>query len=130
MIVSIVIAGTALANVEEQGEQQMLKITQQRDAALESMSLILEGRLAGPWVEELNSYWCQMPLNQRSCTVVDLTGVTFVDAKGKALLTRMWQQGARFHAIGCLNTCVVEEITKAGCAGSSRLRRMDKREGS
>ena len=108
----------------------MLKITQQRDAASESMSLILEGRLGGPWVEELDTCWRQIAANSQGGVVVDLTGVTFVDAKGKALLTRMWQQGARFHAIGCLNTCVVEEITKAGRAGSSRLRRRDKREGS
>lgn len=108
----------------------MLKITGQRDAAPDSMSLILEGRLAGPWVEELNSYWCQMSLNQRSCTVVDLTGVTFIDANGKALLTKLWQQGAQFHAVGCLTRCIVEEITKGGRAGSSRSSRKGKRKGS
>lgn len=42
----------------------MLKITGQRDAALDSMSLRLEGTLVGPWVEELNSYWRQMSVNQ------------------------------------------------------------------
>ena len=108
----------------------MLKITGQRDAAPDSMSLILEGKLAGPWVEELNSYWCQMPLNQRSCTVIDLTGVTFIDANGNALLTKLWQQGAELRAAGCLTRCIVEEITKAGHAGSPRLSRKDKIEGS
>lgn len=108
----------------------MLKITQHRDAASESVSFILEGRLAGPWVGELDACWHQMVANQQSHTVIDLTGVTFVDADGKALLTRMWQQGARFHAIGCLNRCVVEEITKAGHAGSSHSSRKGKREGS
>jgi len=48
--------------------------------------------------------------------VIDLTGVTFIDANGKALLTRLWQQGAELRAVGCLIRCVVEEIT-----GSSRL---------
>ena len=108
----------------------MLKITGQRGAASDSMSLKLEGKLAGPWVEELNSYWCQMSVNQQSGTMIDLTGVTFVDAKGKALLTRMWEQGAEFRAVGCLTRCIVEEITKAGRAGSPRLSRKDKREGS
>jgi len=108
----------------------MLKITGQRGAASDTMSLILEGRLAGPWVEELNSYWRQMAASQQSRTVIDLTGVTFVDAEGKALLTRMWQQGAELRAVGCLTKCIVEEITKAGHAGSSHSSRKAKMEGS
>ena len=70
----------------------MLKITGQRDAASDSMSLLLEGRLVGPWVEELNSYWSQISGNQQSGAVIDLTGVTFIDANGKALLTRLWHK--------------------------------------
>ena len=89
----------------------MLKITGQRDAALDFMSLRLEGKLAGPWVEELNSYWCQISGNQQRETVIDLTGVTFIDANGKELLTRLWEQGAELRAAGCLTRCVVEEIT-------------------
>jgi anti-anti-sigma regulatory factor len=91
---------------------------------------MLEGRLAGPWVEELHSYWRQMAANSQGGAVVDLTGVTFIDANGKALLTRLWQQGAEFRAAGCLTRCIIEEITKAGHAGSPRLSRKDKREGS
>lgn len=108
----------------------MLKITGQRDAASDSMSLILEGRLAGPWVEELNSYWHQMSVNQQNCTMIDLTGVTFIDTNGKTLLTGLWQQGAELRAAGCLTRCIVEEITKAGRASSSRISREGKREGS
>ena len=96
----------------------MLKITGQRDAALDSMSLILEGRLAGPWVEELNSYWHEMLVNKQNCTMIDLTGVTFIDADGKALLTRLWQQGSELRAAGCMTRCVVETITKTGRAGN------------
>ena len=107
----------------------MLKITGQQDAAPDSMSLILEGRLAGPWVEELNSYWHQMSVNQQSHTVIDLTGVTFIDAPGKTLLTGLWRQGAELRAVGCLTRCIVEEITKAGRAGSSHLSRKDTRKG-
>jgi len=46
--------------------------------------------------------------------MIDLTGVTFIDADGKALLTKLWQQGAELRALGCLTRCVVEEITGAG----------------
>lgn len=94
----------------------MLKITQQRDAASESVSFMLEGRLAGPWVEELDTCWRQIAANSQRRAVVDLTSVTFVDAGGKALLTKMWQQGAELRAAGCLTRCIVEEIT-----GSSRV---------
>lgn len=73
---------------------------------------MLEGRLAGPWVKELETCWCQIAASPQSHVVVDLTGVTFVDADGKALLTSMWQQGAELRAAGCLTRCVVEEITK------------------
>ena len=94
----------------------MLKITQHRDVASESVSLMVEGRLAGPWVEELESCWRQTAAIQQLRTVVDLTGVTFVDTDGKALLTRMWQKGVELRAAGCLTRCIVDEIT-----GSSQV---------
>lgn len=106
----------------------MLKITKHPDAP--SVSLRLEGRLAGPWVKELENCWLQMQANPQGRAVVDLTGVTFVDVEGKALLTRMWQQGAQLHAVGCLNRCIVEEITKAGLANPSRATRKGKMKGS
>ena len=108
----------------------MLRITGQQDAARDSMSLILEGRLAGPWVEELNSYWHQMSVDQQRHTVIDLTGVTFIDSIGKTLLTGLWQQGAELRAVGCLTRCIVEEITKAGRAGSARVCQKDTSKGS
>jgi hypothetical protein len=61
----------------------MLKITEKKDPVPAYMSIILEGRLAGPWVEELHSYWCQISGNQQSGTVIDLTGVTFIDATAR-----------------------------------------------
>ena len=97
----------------------MLKITEKKDLVPAYMSIILEGRLAGPWVEELHSYWCQISGNQQSGAVIDLTGVTFIDANGNALLAKLWQQGAELRAAGCLNRCVVEEITGSGRVKSS-----------
>lgn len=96
----------------------MLRITGQRGAEKDSLSLILEGRLAGPWVEELNGYWHKLIGSQRENAVIDLSGVTFIDATGRALLERLWRQGARLRANGCLNRCIVEEITgESGGAG-------------
>jgi ABC-type transporter Mla MlaB component len=92
-------------------EQELLKITGQRGAEKDSISLLLEGRLAGPWVEELNNVWRKLTANQQKTAVVDLSGVTFIDATGKGLLGTLWRQGARLCATGCLTRCVVEEIT-------------------
>ena len=89
----------------------MLKITEQRGKENDAISLILEGRLVGPWVEELNSYWFQLTESQRKNAGIDLSGVTFIDAIGKALLDRLWRQGAKLCATGCLTRCIVEEIT-------------------
>ncbi|MEO8340054.1 MAG: hypothetical protein ABI604_10105 [Nitrospirota bacterium] len=97
----------------------MLKITGQNDAEQASMLIILEGKLTGPWVEELNAYWRQISGEQQSDAVIDLTGVTFIDADGKALLTKLWQQGAQLRATGCLTRCVVEDITGSGRLDSS-----------
>ena len=106
----------------------MLKITP--STTQDSTRLTLEGRLAGPWVEELERVWREIKDSVKDSLVVDLTGVTFIEQDGKTLLTRMWQQGARLHAIGCLNRCVVEEIAKAGHAGSTYSSRKGKREES
>jgi len=92
-------------------EQELFKITGQRGPEKDSISLILEGRLAGPWVEELDIFWCKLTGSQRENPVIDLSGVTFIDATGKALLARLWRQGARLLATGCLTRCIVEEIT-------------------
>jgi ABC-type transporter Mla MlaB component len=72
-------------------------------------------------VDELDTCWRQLAMNSSGGSMVDLTGVTFVDAKGKALLIRMWERGAEFRAAGCLTRCLVEEITKATRTGSSRV---------
>lgn len=92
----------------------MLRITGQQDAAPHSVSLVLEGRLAGLWVEELNAYCREMAVNRCRCAKIDLAGVTFIDADGKALLARLWREGAELRASGCLTRCVVEEITGIG----------------
>jgi len=56
--------------------------------------LVLEGQLAGPFAEELESSW-----DGAKC-VVDLTGVTFVDEAGARVLCAMKKAGVRFIAGG------------------------------
>lgn len=96
----------------------MLRITEQRDTAPNSRLFILEGRLIGPWVEELQA--CSKGLSAGCCrrTTIDLTGVTFIDTKGKMLLARLWKQGVELRASGCLTRSLVEDITRGSRAGS------------
>jgi anti-anti-sigma regulatory factor len=98
----------------------MLKITiQPRKTATR---LMLEGRLTGPWVEELRRCW-EAAADVADDVIIDLAGVTFIDADGKELLIRMWQGGAKLHAVGCLTRCIVEEITKGEVVESSPTKR-------
>ena len=95
----------------------MLKITTQSDVDVTKM--ILEGCLVGPWVEELDRCWRGVEGARQERVLVDLTGVTFIAPEGKALLTKMWQQGAKLHAVGCLTKCIVDEISKPDSSWSS-----------
>jgi anti-anti-sigma regulatory factor len=71
----------------------------------------LEGRLAGPWLRELEACWLGTLARQHEPIVrVDLTGVTFIDAAGQACLAALHRQGAEFIAPDCLTKAVVAEI--------------------
>jgi anti-anti-sigma regulatory factor len=87
----------------------MLKITTRLEAG--SITLIVEGRVAGPWVKELQDCWNHIPGQRQRGTFIDLTGVTFIDQFGQELLRRMWQEGAELKTAGCMNNCLVDQIT-------------------
>src|SRR5215472_2591745 len=73
----------------------------------------LEGRLAGPWVRELDECWRGAVVGHRNPILrVDLTEVTSVDAAGQACLAALHRQGAEFIAADCLMKAVVAEITQ------------------
>jgi len=87
----------------------MLKITMQISAGV--MTFALEGKLAGPWVKEMGLCWRTAASTQQISPVrVDLSSVTFIDEEGKDLLRKMYQEGAKLVATGCLNKCIVEGI--------------------
>jgi hypothetical protein len=90
----------------------MLKITPQRTE--DSTRLMLEGRLAGPWVDELERVWQDSRKSITGSLVVDLTGVTFIEQEGKSLLSRMWRDGAELLAVGCCSRSILEDIKSAG----------------
>jgi anti-anti-sigma regulatory factor len=96
----------------------MLRITVHNKPA--AVTIQLEGKLAGPWVQELVACWRRaLAEPARPAVRVDLAAVTFVDGAGKEVLTAMHDRGAELVAADCLMKAVVAEIT--GTAVSGRL---------
>ena len=90
----------------------MLRITITR--AEDPTTVRLEGRLAGPWVEELRAWWEAVGAARgRGAVRVDLSEVAFVDAEGRALLERMYRRGAELAACGCMTRAICDEIVAA-----------------
>ena len=92
----------------------------------------LEGRLAGPWLREVDECWqSALARAQKPILRVDLTGVTYIDDAGKACLTAVHRQGAEFVAADCLMKAIVDEITQAvlhdGSSPNGKAERRPKR---
>ena len=82
------------------GSTDMLRISQ-RAAEDEGGAtyLRLEGRVAGPWVEELRRVCTEISGNnghRQSLLVIDLIGVSFLDADGIALFHELAARRVRF----------------------------------
>lgn len=89
----------------------MLRITVHTEPG--GLTFQLEGKLAGPWVQEAEGCWQRtLETQPKSVLRFDLTGVTMLDAAGKAFLAAASAQGATLVASGCLMRAIVAEITK------------------
>jgi anti-anti-sigma regulatory factor len=100
----------------------MLRITVHDNA--ESLTFQLEGRLAGPWVREVEECRQRTLAGRRGLAVrFDLAGATFIDDAGKAYLAAMHRLGAEFVAADCLTQAVVAEITKVPRPDGGRPKR-------
>jgi ABC-type transporter Mla MlaB component len=73
--------------------------------------LRVEGSLRGPWVTELERIWERNLLFQQRVGV-DLADVSYVDDAGKALLTRIFEQGTELTAEGPFMQAIVQEIKR------------------
>jgi hypothetical protein len=87
----------------------MLKITVSRDKR--GLTFALAGKLAGPWVRELEQCWAQTEPSERQAAVIDLRETTYIDSDGKALLASFCRQGVTFCAGGCLTRAIVDDLT-------------------
>ena len=93
----------------------MLRIT--TDKNKQCLTLRLEGRLEGPWVAVLGQSFTGALHKRRGRRLrLDLNGLTFVDAEGKAALAHMYAQGAELHGEDLETRAIVAEI-RNGRAG-------------
>jgi hypothetical protein len=82
------------------------------DTTPRETTLRLEGRLAGPWVDELARCWAGVCAAKHTGSIhVDLDGVTFIGAAGKVLLREMHDGGGVLLAHDCATRAIVDEIT-------------------
>jgi len=87
----------------------MLKITTQIGAT--GTIFELDGKLAGPWVQELEGCWRQAVIGDQQIRVM-LNAVTFIDGAGRKLLAEMHRQGVALVAEGFMMKAIIEEIIR------------------
>ncbi len=85
----------------------MLRITTHDEN--EFLTLQVEGRLAGPWVDVLRDCWNSASAKGRTVRV-DLRSVTFVDAAGKTLLADLSRHNAQLVAGDCQMCAILAEL--------------------
>jgi len=84
-------------------------------------SIVVEGKLVGPWVKELERCWeSVVAIHPYRSMQVDLTHVTFIDSEGRALLTGIRQKGAKLLSSGVhINSIVADIEAQQGSNGTS-----------
>jgi anti-anti-sigma regulatory factor len=89
----------------------VLRITVQEKAT--EVTIKLEGRIAGPWVDEVRRTWLSLAPSLGSRQLcVDLCDVTFVDTAGENLLVDIRKSGAGFRADTAMTKFLAEEIKR------------------
>ena len=85
------------------------------DNAAESVTVKLEGKVAGPWVDELEQTWYEFTRNKPAqSVVVDLSGVDFIDREGRKLVGWMFRQGAELQNGRLITQYIVDQIKHEG----------------
>jgi len=75
--------------------------------------LAVEGTLSDTCVEVLETSWLEAQSQLNGAPVrIDLSGVTYIDDKGRDLLARIIRGGAELRTAGIMTRTVVEEITR------------------
>ena len=87
----------------------MIRISEIRKGS--GRRLLVEGTIAGDWVEVLEKSWLEAQASRYGEPMrIDLSGVTWIDDKGRELLKRILQDGAELLATGIMTRSVIEEV--------------------
>jgi hypothetical protein len=86
---------------------EVIRITCHDESAV--TRLVLEGKLAGACVDELDKCW-RDARGKWSSLLIDLTSVSFIDDRGKQLLKRMHDHGATLISSSIMSRCLIEEL--------------------
>jgi hypothetical protein len=90
----------------------LLRISVENDQ--DALLFLLEGRLDGPWVDELRTVCEQQTSAEGSLRlVVDLCGLTAMDTRGQRLLDELLQRGATLRCSDVMNQFLVEQMSSS-----------------
>lgn len=80
--------------------------------------LVLEGKLAAPWIGEVEKAWRTATdhLQDREL-VVDLTNVTFISPDGESTLLKLMKHGAKFSSGDVLTKYLLRRLTRTSRCG-------------
>ncbi len=104
----------------------MLRISVKDDEPHKQLLLEVEGRLAGPWVGELERSWeAERRRAPSEEILVRLSNVTFIDDAGKELLGKIFHAGGKLEGNGCMVRAIIARIlgavfSKHDCEEESR----------
>ena len=112
--------GTKVANLNPRAAQfspesggKLLRISIEQDHNV--LLFVLEGRLVGPWVDELRRVREQHASSERERRLtVDLCGLTAMDTAGRDLLEELLQRGATIRCSDVMNQYLVEQMGGTG----------------
>lgn len=89
----------------------MLRIDSLNENELTTINV--EGKLVGPWVNELERCWQKIvAVHPPQLVRINLSAVGFIDSEGKQLLCRMRREGAVLVPTGCFMKSIVDEIER------------------
>ena len=88
-----------------------------------TLSFVLEGRLVGPWVDELRRITNDAgAAHDAARLTIDLCGLTGMDTEGQKLLEELLQRGATLHCSDVMNQYLIEQMARPTGRGEETCR--------
>jgi len=98
----------------------VIRISETREGS--KRHLLVEGTLSGDWAEVLEKSWLEAhtPSNGEPIRI-DLSGVTYIDSKGRELLAAMIRDGVELRATGVMTRAVIDAISAGEAAPETQV---------